>query len=323
MKRVLVTGALGHIGSRLMRSPRLGPLDEIVLLDNLAAQRYCSVFDLPDGVRFRFVEGDICSTSLEPLFEGVDCVVHLAAVTNAAHSVDRADEVSRINLDGTRRVASACAATGARLLFVSTTSVYGVQAGTVDEDCAPEQLQPQSPYAASKLFAERAIAAMAEASPGRLRYFIGRFGTIYGSSAGMAFHTAINRFCWQAAVGQPLTVWRTALNQQRPYLALTDAVRAIEFVLHADLFDNRIYNVVTENATVGQILDLIRAATPDIAVQYVDSAIMNEFSYAVSGDRFARAGFTPRGSLELGIQETLRLLRGVAGRPAVAGHHGG
>src|ERR1700704_5984440 len=64
-----------------------------------------------------------------------------------------------------------------------------------------------------------------------LRCVIFRFGTIAGASIGMRFHTAVNKFAWQACLGIPITVWRTALHQKRPYLSLRDAVRALAFVL--------------------------------------------------------------------------------------------
>lgn len=321
MKRLLITGALGHIGSRLIRTLAAGDFDDVVLFDNLATQRYCSLFDLPAGVRFRFVEGDVCTSELDPWFDGIDCVVHLAALTDATASFQAQDQVERINHDGARRVAAACARTGSRLLFVSTTSVYGTRTDTAHEDQA--NLQPQSPYAASKLRAEQTLLALG-AGDG-LRCFIGRFGTIYGTSPGMRFHTAINNFCWQAATGRPLTVWRTAMDQFRPYLELTDAVRAIRHVIDADLFDNRVYNVLTQNATVRQIVDVIRAEIPDTNVQYVDAEIMNQLSFKVSSDRFASTGFRAAGSLESGIAETLRLIRGIsyASRAAVALSNGG
>lgn len=308
--RILITGALGHIGSSLIHSLRPGDFDEVLLVDDLSAERYCSLFDLPAGVPFRFIEGDVCTMDMDPLLEGTDCVIHLAAITNAAASFDSQEEVERVNFEGTRRVAEACARSRSALLFLSTTSVYGTQASTVDEDCAIEDLKPQSPYATSKLRAERLLESLGAA--GDLRYFIGRFGTIYGTSIGMRFHTAINKFCWQARVGQPLTVWRTAIDQVRPYLDLTDAVRAIKFTVAADLFDNRVYNVVTENASVRHIVDLIRLEVPDVDVKSVDTRIMNQLSYAVSAERFIRAGFRFQGSLSGGISDTLRLIGGIS-----------
>ena len=47
-----------------------------------------------------------------------------------------------------------------------------------------------------------------------------RLGSICGTSPGMRFHAAISKFCYQASIGQPLTVWETALKQKRPFLSL-------------------------------------------------------------------------------------------------------
>ena len=138
MARLLITGALGHIGSRLIHSFTPGEFDDIVLIDNLASERYCSLFNLPTGVRFRFVEADVCTSDLVSLMQGIDCVVHLAAITNAAGSFDIQEHVEQVNYEGTRRVADACAAVGAKLLFLSTTSVYGTQEAAVDENCADD-----------------------------------------------------------------------------------------------------------------------------------------------------------------------------------------
>lgn len=303
-RRVLITGALGHIGSGLIHSLRPGDFDEVVLLDNLSTQRYGALFHLPEGVPFRFVEADIRTAGLRDLLEGMDAVVHLAALTDAANSLNRRDEVMEINLEGTRRVADACLQTGCRLVFPSTTSVYGVQAGLVDETCA--ELKPQSPYAESKLAAEEAVLDMR----GRgLDAVVCRLGTIFGPSPGMRFHTAVNKFIWQAVLGRPVTVWRTALHQKRPYLDLADAVRAIRFVLAPKPLPAALYNVVTLNATVQDILDAIGPHTGGCAVELTDSPIMNQLSYEISAARFEAEGFEFRGDLKRGVAEEIAWLK--------------
>ena len=125
----------------------------------------------------------------------------------------------------------------------------------------------------------------------------------------MRFHTAVNKFCWQAVMGEALTVWTTAYDQKRPYLDLSDGVRALAFVLNHKLFDGRIYNVVTANATVHEVVDRIRAHAPDLAVRFVDERIMNQLSYEVRADRIQKAGFRFAGSMERGIADTIALLR--------------
>jgi nucleoside-diphosphate-sugar epimerase len=309
LMKLVVTGALGHIGSDFIRHIRPGDYTEVVLIDNLSTQRYCSLFNLPAQVPFRFVEADVCSSDLAALFSGAAIAVHFAAITDAASSFERADQVEQVNFEGTERVARACAANATRLAFFSTTSVYGTQQSLVDENCSEEELKPQSPYAASKLRAERMLQQLGEAEG--LRFVICRFGTIFGTSIGMRFHTAINRFCWQACVGQPITVWRTALHQKRPYLALKDAVRALDFIISTDRFDRQVYNVLTANATVDDIVSTIGEFVPDAQIEYVDSPIMNQLSYEVSSRKFEALGFAFQGSLRQGIQETIELLRDI------------
>lgn len=312
--RIVITGALGHIGSRLIRDlPGAFPDAEIVMLDNLATQRYCSLFNLPESGRYSFIEADVLEADLKPIFTGADVVMHLAAITNAAGSFGNAEQVEQVNYEGTKRVAQACLETGAAIFFPSTTSVYGTQAELVDEDCSIEDLKPQSPYAESKLKAEELLTQMGKESG--LRYVSCRFGTICGVSEGMRFHTAVNKFCWQGVMGLPLTIWRTALNQKRPYLSLVDAVEALKFIIQNKMYDNRIYNVVTENLTPADLVRMIEAHVGHaLDIQYTDSKIMNLLSYEVANRRFLDRGFTFAGNIEQDIAQTVALLRASAGK---------
>jgi hypothetical protein len=66
--------------------------------------------------------------------------------------------------------------------------------------------------------------------------------------------------------------------------------------------------VATVNATVHDILDVILTSVPDLAVEFVHSALMNELSYGVATRRIREQGFQPRGDLTAGIQDTLDVL---------------
>jgi len=307
--RIVITGALGHIGSRLIRDlPARISGTEIVMIDNLKTSRYGSLFHLPPSGHYRFIEADILDLDLCRVFQGADAVVHLAAITDATSSFRNRDEVERVNYEGTAKVAGACMETGCPLIHMSSTSVYGTQKDLVDEDSQEGDLNPQSPYAETKLKEEQHLLSLG--GSGTLRFVILRNGTIYGISPGMRFHTAVNKFCWQAVMGQPLTVWRTALHQKRPYLDLRDAVEAIVFVVRGGHYDGRIYNVLSNNLTVHDIITHIESHIQKINVQYVDSEIMNQMSYEVANARFQELGFVFRGDLQRGIGETIDLLKG-------------
>lgn len=306
--KLVVTGATGHIGSYVIRDLAVQfPGAEIVMIDNMMTQRISSLFHLPVQGNYRFIEADVTAVDLLSIFRGAHAVIHLAAITDAAGSFERAAQVEENNYQATARVAHACTIAGARLIALSSTSVYGTQKEVVSEDCSAEELQPQSPYATTKMKEEELIARLC-AEKG-LKAICCRFGTIFGASQGMRFHTAVNKFCWQTVMGQPITVWRTAYDQKRPYLDLFDGSRAITFILRNDLFDGRIYNVLTLNATVRQIVDAIREFVPNLEVTFVDTKIMNQLSYEVSCERFKSQGFAFVGDLRRGIGETIGLLR--------------
>jgi UDP-glucose 4-epimerase len=305
--KIVITGAIGHIGSYVVRDLATQfPGSEIVMIDNMMTQRFPSLFNLPALGRYRFIEGNVATMDLKPVFEGAHVVIHLAAITDAAGSFDKAAQLEENNFQSTAKVAQACLETGARLIALSSTSVYGTQYEVVSEDCTPDELKPQSPYATTKLKEEELVADLCKRG---LKGISCRFGTIFGVSPGMRFHTAVNKFCWQAAMGQPITVWSTAYDQKRPYLDLFDASRAMAFIIRNDLFDGRIYNVLTLNATVRQIVDTVREFVPTLEVSFVDSKIMNQLSYEVSCDRFKSKGYTFAGDLRRGVGETIGLLR--------------
>ena len=306
---ICISGALGHIGSKLIRNLSIPDIERVYLVDNLLTQRYSSLFDLPDGIDFIFHQIEINSKEMSKIIENSDVLIHLAAVTDAEKSFEKINEVEEINKKGFEYVANLCADSGCPLLFPSSTSVYGSQNELVDENSFEEELKPQSPYADSKIYSEKLMAELDQKKG--LKYVIFRIGTIFGYSIGMRFHTAVNKFIWQASTGQPITIWSTALNQKRPYCDLGDCIRAINFFVAKDHFDNQIYNIVTDNFTVQDIIDVIKKHVPEIQISFVDSPIMNQLSYEVSNKKSRGLGLTYNGNIEDGIRESLFKLRNV------------
>lgn len=306
--KIVITGATGHIGSFLVRdfTNKFNDL-EIIMIDNMLTQRFSSLFNLPDSLIYRFIEADITEIDLIPVLKEVDFLIHLAAITDAAGSFDKAELVERNNFQATLKVAEACLRTNTKLVALSSTSVYGTQNRLVSEDCMIEELKPQSPYAMSKLKEEQLISNLAEKEG--LKAVICRFGTIFGASPGMRFHTAVNKFCWQAIMSQPITVWKTAYDQKRPYLDILDASDAIAFIIKNDLFDGGIYNVLTHNLTVRNVLEAINFYVSEINIDFVENKIMNQLSYEVSNAKFRAKGFEFRGDLKKGIENTVNILR--------------
>jgi nucleoside-diphosphate-sugar epimerase len=302
--KILITGALGHIGSRLIcELPFLLPGCEIIMIDNLTTQRYCSLFNLPRQGKYTFINKDVRNVNLAKMLQKGDVLVHLAAITDAASSFGKEKEFENNNYKGLQHVAKAVAKKRARLIHLSSTSVYGTQKKEVDESCPDNELKPQSPYAYYKLMEEKWLKKYRKKTG--LRFFTLRFGTIFGVSPGMRFHTAVNKFCWQAALGEPVTVWKTAFYQKRPYLDIKDAVKAIVFFINKKKTDGEIFNVLTKNYRVFDILKTIKALKK-IKITFVKNKIMNQLSYEVSSNKIQQAGLKLNGCLKSQIIKTLR-----------------
>ena len=176
----------------------------------------------------------------------------------------------------------------------------------VDESSPTEN--PPSPYARCKLAEEQVIRRYFDEG---LSGVILRLGTIFGPSPGMRFHTAVNAFCWRAATGVPLQVWRSSLDQVRPYLAVSDAANAIHACISQGIFPSSIVNASSCDATVRDVVDAISAAGFPAAIQLVDSPLMTETSYRTSTAKAQHLGLEFTGQLAEGVAQTLQLLRGL------------
>jgi nucleoside-diphosphate-sugar epimerase len=280
------------------------------MIDDLSTQRYCSLFNLPTQTTYTFIQGDLLKLDLKSIFAGTDVVIHLAAITNATKSFDNQEQVEYVNYTTSLRVAETCVAINAKMFLISSTSVYGTQKSQVDENCSPDELNPQSPYAATKLKEE--VMVKQKCLKEDLQGIILRLGTIFGTSPGMRFHTAINKFCWQAVMGTPLTVWETAYNQKRPYLDLVDAIRAIAFFVTSNQFNGKVYNVVTLNATVKEVVNSIQEFIPNLEIKFVTNKIMNQLSYEVLPAHLNEENFIFKGDFKQGLKDTISLLKQVS-----------
>lgn len=305
--KILITGALGHIGSSLVQK-FAGLVDELILIDNLITQRFPSCFNL--SVSHQFYSLDISDDrniqNLENLVGLADVVVHLAARTDAASSFNNPLEVENNNFLSTKNMANLSLKLHKPFIHISSTSVYGTQNHLVDEDCLIDDLNPQSPYAATKLKEEAFLKSLGNKG---LEFNILRFGTIYGYSTGMRFHTAVNKFTWQAAHNQELTVWKTALHQVRPYLYLGDAVNCLIKLCLEKKFTNEIYNIVTGNLTVSCVVEELRRHFPFLKVKLVENPIMNQLSYNVCNKKSLHLGINYKGDIRLGVAEIIEAFR--------------
>ncbi len=306
--KILITGSCGHIGSYLVENLyKIKKVKKAILIDNLKSNRLNSLFNIKKKNKIEFFQRDLNNAKSLNDFKNINTVFHLASMTNAEKSFAVKKEMYSNNLNCFNTVVNFCKNKNVKLVHLSSTSIYGKQADLVDENCEKKYLKPQSPYAKIKLIEEKILKKIGN----KLKYNTFRLGTIAGVSKGIRFHTAVNSFCLNAAIGEKIKVYRTALHQYRPYLSIQDVFKLFKFILEKNFFDNDIYNVVSNNFTVYQIIKKIKKYKKNVKIIYVDSPIMNQLSYHVSKKKLSSKGLYLSSSLDRDIANTLNLFRNV------------
>jgi len=154
---VLVTGGSGYIGSLLIRRLPFerGFEGEVIrVFDNMAGDKYFSLFDLPEGAKYEFVLGDLTKAEdLRRALVDVDLVFDLAGITSVPLSFKMSEETKKVNVEGARNLLEVAMSSGVeKIVYSSSAAVYGDVNGLVDES---HPCKPASPYAESKLLAEQ------------------------------------------------------------------------------------------------------------------------------------------------------------------------
>ncbi|MDC3127416.1 SDR family oxidoreductase [Candidatus Pelagibacter bacterium] len=304
--KLLITGACGHIGSFIIEKVKnIKKIKEVVLIDNFNSHRYSTLFNLKKNKKYSFYNIDLSKVSLIN-FKKVDYIIHCASLTNAQGSFSIKKEMFRNNISCMKNVIDYCIKNKSKLIHISSTSVYGKQVKIVNEN-DQSLLNPQSPYAEIKLQEEK----MLEKNKNKIKFMSFRFGTIAGVSKGMRFHTAINKFCFNAALNEKILVYKTAYNQYRPYLSLKDAFKVFKFCIDKDIFNNEVYNALSGNYTVKQIIKMVKKYKKKISIKFVKTKIMNQLSYHVDNKKLIKLGLKLNSPVQNDIKDTIKLLSGL------------
>jgi len=301
---ILITGGLGHIGSYILENiQKIKKVKKIYIIDNLSTQRFCSLFRMPKNNKKKFFYNEnLSNKNILDKFVKVDVVINLASITDAEGSVKIRNKIYKNNLGIFNNVVNYCIKKKSKLIHISSTSVYGEQKGMVDETC--KELKPKSPYAEIKLLEENILKKNSK----KLKYITYRFGTIAGISKGMRFHTAVNRFSLEASLNNPLPIWKKMMYKPKPYLSLKDAFKVIKFTIEKDFFHNDVFNILSENLTLHQIIKFFKQNKKQIKIKYHNSKLINQFAYTISDKKFSSQAFRLKSKIKNDIKDTLKLL---------------
>ena len=298
---ILITGGLGHIGSFVIKGLlKNKKIKKIFVIDNISNNRYDVLFSL-NKKKVSFFLGDAVNKDIFSKVPKVKYVLHLASITNAEKSFEIKEKIKKNNLGCFKNVFNFCKNKKANLIHISSTSVYGPQTGEVNENS--KKIFPQSPYAKIKLQEEKILQ-----NQNKVKFISLRFGTISGFSKGMRFHTAVNKFCFNSVMNLNIPIWGKALHLYRPYLSLKDAFKTINFILIKNFFPCEVFNILSENKTVNDILKIIRKNNYKTKIKFTKSRILNQDSYKISKKKINSYGLNLNSKIEKDIKQTLKAI---------------
>jgi nucleoside-diphosphate-sugar epimerase len=307
--KTLVTGGAGYVGSIVVES-LLARGGSVRVLDSLAHGSIPSLLHVWGNERFEFVRGDVRDPRARAAaLDGVDAVVHLAAIVGDP-ACSRAPDLAReVNVVATRALLADAEKAGVgRFVFASTCSNYGKMSDPAQYATEEWELRPVSLYAETKVEAELEVLARARnGMPGCCL----RFATVYGASPRMRFDLTVNEFVRDLAAGRELVVFGEQF--WRPYVHVRDAADAVVLALTAplDSVAEPVFNVgqTSENYRKLDLIELLRRRFDNASISFVHKD-EDPRDYRVSFEKIhAELGFAPKWSVSKGMDEVLALVR--------------
>ena len=220
LRRVLVTGGAGFIGSTIARLVSQQTGAGVVVLDDLST----GYRDNLDGLPVTFVHGDVRDAAVvRQAIDGCDTVFHLAASVGNSRSIENPIRDAEVNVLGTLRVLEAARAAGTgKIVYSSSAGIFGeLKTLPIRED---HPIDPDTPYGASKLGGEKLCLAYAKLHPLEavcLRYF-----NVYGVNQRYdAYGNVIPIFAHRVLHGEPITIFGDG-EQTRDFVNVRDVADA-------------------------------------------------------------------------------------------------
>lgn len=300
--RILVTGGAGFIGSHVVNM-LLNAGYEVRVIDNLSTGKLANIRDCVKSGKVDLFRGDIRESEVvRKCVDGVDAVIHLAAITSVTFSLGHPSLTFETNVMGTLNLLNSCLEENVkRFILFSSCSVYGEPMYLpIDEN---HLTHPVTPYAESKLVAERYCGIFQEEHG--LETAILRLFNVYGPRQGLSDCSGVvAQFVEQVRRGLPLVICGDG-SQTRDFVHVWDVAEAVLRALKNENVAGEIFNIAygkpySLNELAKTVLEV---ADVDLDIVY-DKPRVGDLKHSFADISKAREllGYRPKLPLENGLQ---------------------
>ncbi len=259
LKKVVITGGAGFIGSNLIRKLIENDIEKILVIDDLSTGNIDNISEFKDNNLIEFVESRVedCQ-NLNSLIEGYDFCFHLAAGVGVQYIMENVSKALLTNIEGTHKIIESCKVNGIPLLLTSTSEVYGVSDDPIWTEESKSLIGPPTKlrwsYAASKLIDE--FLALSEFNDGKLNPIIVRLFNIIGNNQLSKFGMVVPKFIEAALENKPLVIHGDG-TQTRSFTWVGDVVNYFYLLAEKQLY-GEIFNIgQTEEISIKNLAEMI------------------------------------------------------------------
>ena len=295
MKKILVTGGAGYVGTTLVPM-LLEEGHEVTVIDNLMFMNGDRMIPFINDDRFSFVKGDVRNVKLmKNLVENKDVVIHLAAYVGfPICRLKGQDEAHSLNTEATRTLTELMT-DQQYLLFGSTGSNYGEVIGLCTEETP---LNPLSIYGRTKTEAEQIVMS-------RKNSTAFRFATAFGISPRMRLDLLVNDLTYKAITEGYAVIYES--HFLRTFIHIRDLARSFIFAIkNQEKMMGEVYNVGSNkmNYTKREVCEMINEEIPEAFFHHASiKEDPDKRNYKVSYDKINSLGFEVEVDLKTGIRE--------------------
>ncbi|MBL6790801.1 MAG: NAD(P)-dependent oxidoreductase [Methylophilaceae bacterium] len=298
MKKILVTGGAGYLGS-IMVPELINNGYQVTVIDNFMYKQ-TSLNHLCTNSNFNIINGDIrIESTLVKVLKDHDVIIPLAAYVGAPLCSKDPIGASSINKDAIKLMLKKIS-NDQIILMPTTNSAYG--SGDKDNFCTEEsELKPISQYAIEKVEIEKLLMEHVNSISFRL-------ATVFGMSPRMRIDLLVNDFVYRAFYDRFVVLFEASFK--RNYIHVRDVANAfLHGLKNYELMKNNIFNVGLTDANISklELCDAIKKHIPDFTYPIAPlGKDPDQRNYIVSNEKIEKTGFKPMHSLSDGISELIK-----------------